>query len=107
MYKRQVLRSGTNLTKAVNTRYIELDGTIIYDVTYTNSGADTIGKIYFYDLLPENGDIRGSDFSGDVVLGEFDVISSEKDGAQPADATIYYSGIEYKTLYDKVSKRCV
>lgn len=99
-----VLRSGTNLTKAVNTRYIELDGTIIYDVTYTNSGADTIGKIYFYDLLPENGDIRGSDFSGDVVLGEFDVISSEKDGAQPADATIYYSGIEYKTLYDKVSK---
>lgn len=99
-----VLRSGTNLTKAVSTRYIELDGLITYDVTYTNSGTDTIPKIYFYDLLPNPDDIRDSDFSGKVVLRDFQVISSQEDGVAPADATVYYSSMEYKPLYDMVSK---
>lgn len=99
-----VLRSGTNLTKAVNTRYMELDGTIIYDVTYTNSGTDTIGKIYFYDLLPNNDDIRGSDFTGKVVLRKVDVTSSKETGVDPADATVYYSSTGYRNLYNKVSK---
>lgn len=97
-----VLRSSTNLTKAVNTRYIELNGVITYDVTYTNSGTDTIPKIYFYDLLPHTDDIRDSEFSGEVVLRGISVISSKENGATPANATVYYSSKEYKTLYDKV-----
>ena len=99
-----ILRSSTNLTKAVNRRYIELDGAIAYDVTYTNSGTDKINKIYFYDLLPHTEDIRGSAFDGDVVLRKVDVTSSKENGAEPADATVYYSKTEYKPLYDKVSK---
>ncbi len=99
-----VLRSSTNLTKAVNKRYMELDETMVYDVTYTNSGTDAIGKIYFYDLLPNNSDIRDSKFTGDVVLREVQVISSGEGGARPADATVYYSGTEYTALYNKVSK---
>lgn len=97
-----VLRSGTNLTKAVSTRYIELDGVITYYVTYTNSGTDTLPKIYFYDLLPNTNDIRDSKFSGKIVLREIEVTSSREDGAAPANATVYYSDVEYQTLYDMV-----
>ncbi len=110
-----VMRSSTNLTKAVNRRYIELDGIIIYDVTYTNSGTDRIDKIYFYDLLPHKGDIRGSEFEGTVVLREVDVTSSSKknempaedgtiaeDTVPPADAIVYYSTTEYWELYNTV-----
>ena len=97
-----VLRSGTNLTKAVSTRYIELDGIITYYVSYTNSGTDTLSKIYFYDLLPNTNDIRDSKFSGNVVLREIKVSSSREEGAAPADAAVYYSGVEYQTLYDMV-----
>lgn len=97
-----VLSSGTNLTKAVSTRYIELDGVITYYVTYTNSGTDRINKIYFYDLLPHAGDIRGSMFEGDVVLRSVDVISSRGDDAPPANATVYYSNMEYWQLYNMV-----
>lgn len=97
-----VLSSGTNLTKNVQQRYIELDGVITYTVTYTNSGTETIDKIYFYDLIPYNGDIRGSKFVGDVVLRDFNVSSSSGDGAPPAGATVYYSTTEYWTLYNAV-----
>lgn len=97
-----ILRSGTNLTKAVNTRYIELDGAMTYSVTYTNSGSDAIRKIYFYDLLPHAEDIRGSKFDGDVVLRGFDVSSSDDAGASAAEATVYYSTTEYTELYDCV-----
>ncbi len=90
-----VLLSGTNLTKAVDTRYIELNGSITYDVTYTNSGTDVIKKVYFYDLLPKKGDIRGSDYSGNVVLRRFQIPTL-------ANATVYYSTMEYNELYNTV-----
>lgn len=100
-----VMLSSTNLTKSVNTQYIELNGTITYTVLYTNSGSDTIGKIYFYDLLPHKDDIRGSDFAGDVILRSFNVTSQNSEDtpeADPADATIYYSTTDYNELYDTV-----
>lgn len=97
-----VLSSGTNLTKAVSTRYIELNGVITYYVTYTNSGTDKINKIYFYDLLPHDGDIRDSKFEGNVVLRSVGVTSSKGNAAPSANATVYYSTVEYWELYNKV-----
>ena len=97
-----IMIGGTNLTKAVNTSYIELEGLIEYTVTYTNSGAATIPKIYFYDLMPDPKDIRGSQYDGDVVLWAVDVRSSGQDGVDPAYATVYYSNEEYRKLYDTV-----
>ncbi len=97
-----VMGSGTNLTKTVDTRYTELDGVITYNIIYTNSGTDRIDKIYFYDLVPYSGDIRGSLFDGKVVLREVDVTSSKEVGISPADATVYYSTTDYWELYNKV-----
>lgn len=99
-----IMIGGSNLTKAVDTNYIELNGGITYTVTYTNSGSDAIGKIYFYDLLPKRGDIRGSDYNGSVELGEVGVESSREDGIPPAGATVYYSTTEYRELYDRVKE---
>lgn len=110
-----VMLSGTNLTKHVDTHFTELDGVITYTVTYTNSGTEKINKIYFYDLIPHDQDIRGSEFTGKVVLREFDVTSSSKksdtpaedgtsteDTLPPADAIVYYSTTEYWELYNTV-----
>ena len=72
-----ILGGGTNLTKSVNVEKIELGGAIEYTVKYTNSGTETLERVYFYDLLPFKGDIRDSDFSGDVILRSFNVTSSD------------------------------
>lgn len=96
-----VMPSGTNLTKAVDTRYIELDGSITYDVTYTNSGTDRINRVYFYDLIPTDGDIRGSDYDGEVILRSFD-IDSKVANSESTTATVYYSTTEYWELYNTV-----
>lgn len=98
-----VLGGGTNLSKDVEEKYIELGGLIHYEITYTNSGSNDIDTVYFYDLLPNTPDIRDSKFDGDVILRAFDVKSSgTKDDA--ADATVYYSKVEYQKLYNEVKK---
>lgn len=97
-----ILGGGTNLTKSVNVEKIELGGAIEYTVKYTNSGTETLERVYFYDLLPFKGDIRDSDFSGDVILRSFNVTSSNSP-AGFAEAQVYYSTIEYGELYEKVS----
>jgi len=95
-----IMRGGTNLTKEVSTKHIELDGTITYTVSYTNSGTDMLRKIYFYDLLPHTKDIRGSQFEGKVILRSFNVVT--EGSGNPASAIVYYSTTEYTELYDKV-----
>ena len=97
-----VLSGGTNLDKAVKERYIELNGAISYDVIYTNGGSNEVQKVYFYDLMPFDGDIRDSGFSGDVILRSFDVRSSG-DSQDAADATVYYSTTGYWELYETVN----
>lgn len=98
-----VLGSGTNLTKAVDKRYIELNGEFAYDVVYTNSGTQTIEQMFFYDLLPSNGDIRASRFAGKATLGEVKVtVTQDEAGDAPLTADVYYSTTEYGTLYDMV-----
>lgn len=100
-----VKNSSTNLTKAVKQRYIELNGEITYDVTYTNSGSEDIGKIYFYDLIPNVEDIRGSKFNGEVALRKIEVSGSDNPLLplpEGVNMSMYYSTTEYRTLYDKV-----
>lgn len=99
-----VLGSGTNLTKAVQEKYIEVDSNkITYDVSYANNGTSTVKKIYFYDLLPHSGDIRGSLFDGDISLRNFKVDSGGSGNENSLTAEVYYSTTEYDELYDWVS----
>ncbi len=97
-----ILRSGTNLTKTVDMRYIELNGEITYHVMYTNSGTEKINKIYFYDLLPHNEDSRGSKFSGRIIPKNVDVTFSQVENGNLANATVYYSTVDSSEFYDEV-----
>lgn len=100
-----VLESGTNLGKRVEQRYIEMNGLMFYTVTYTNSGSAAIPKIYFYDLISEKGDIRGSDFEGDTILRTFGIeLSGTKDELKGVSGTVYCSNTEYWELYNNVVK---
>jgi len=98
-----VVQDGTNLSKSVEETLIELDGNISYTVTYTNRGTAEVGKVFFYDLLPSNGDIRGTHKNGQVLLRHFDMNANAPEGKAPPKATIYYSTVPYAELYRKVS----
>ena len=63
--------------------------------------------MYFYDLAPYNGDIRGSDYHGLLRLVEFDASltdSSGKDEELTADITVYYSTTAQDVLKPKIDK---
>lgn len=98
-----VLRGGTYLSKDVTEKYIEQNGMINYDITYTNSGSTEIEKLYFYDLFPAENDIRDSKFDGDVILRSFGG-HSNGDLSDAIKATVYYSTTKYEELYNEVSK---
>jgi len=95
-----VVEAGTYLNKTVDKMLIELDGTINYTVTYNNQGDNVYETIYFYDLLPANGDIRGSNYRGDILLRKFDMRTAGS--GDPPSATVYYSTLPYPELYEKV-----
>lgn len=98
-----VLGSGTNLTKIVDRRYIEQNGTVTYDVIYANKGTSTIDTMYFYDLLPNTADVRGSQFEGKVGLRSVQVTTSGGgSGASPVEADVYYSTVPYTPLFNMV-----
>ncbi len=98
-----VVGGGAYLNKAVDRRYMELNGQITYTVSYVNNGAATISTIYFYDLLPCDGDVRNSAFKGEVGLGGVELLTrSEDPNASPVTADVYYSTVPYKELYAKV-----
>lgn len=91
-----VLNGGTNLTKAVDTKVIELNGKMVYTVFYTNSGSNAIPTMYLYDLLPAVGDIRATRFDGDLTLSQ--VTADAKSG----ESTVYCSTTGYQELYQTV-----
>lgn len=55
---------GSYLNKSVDKEYAELADEIIYKVTFNNNGNDTYEDILIKDILPYEGDGRGTDFKG-------------------------------------------
>ncbi len=54
---------GTSLTKTVDHNLIELDGEFTYGVNYTNNSDEVMRqRLFLYDLMPYNGDIRSTNF---------------------------------------------
>lgn len=87
----------TRLVKSVDTRYIELDGTINYTVTYTNSGSGVLNTLYLNDLLPDNKDNRGSKYDGSLELTGVNAYLSGNTEFS-AEVSFYYSTVPYETL---------
>lgn len=89
----------TRLVKSVDTTYIELNGTINYTVTYTNSGSGALGTLYLNDLLPDNADDRGSKYNGSLELTGVEAYLSGSSEFS-AEVNFYYSCTPYAELLE-------
>lgn len=97
---------GTAIDKSVDKTLVELNDFFEYTVKYTNNSKQKVRKIYFYDLMPYNGDIRGSAFHGGMELREFSAsLTGEKSEGEnfSADVTVYYSTKESGELKEKIA----
>lgn len=104
--------TSTTLTKKVSKNLIELNGDITYTVSYTNSSknASLIGKLYLYDIIPYNGDGRGTNITGADGLTKIGLTVTDANGNTVTDhnvkATVYYStktGAELKSQIEGFS----
>lgn len=104
----------TRLVKSVDNTLIEQNGKFTYTVEYTNAAKDPMRtKLYMYDLMPYNGDIRNSSYT--TVGDEFDedgvdelTVESVSAGlstgstSNGAVARVYYSVIAGSVLREYV-----
>lgn len=58
-----VVLANTSLTKTVDENLIEQNGSFTYSINYSNNSDDAMAqKLYLYDLMPYNGDVRSTDY---------------------------------------------
>nr|WP_288825839.1 Cna B-type domain-containing protein [uncultured Clostridium sp.] len=91
-----VIRLATSsVSKAVKDSLVELGNPITYILRYGNSAEEEVNGVRLYDILPYNGDARGSDFDGAYAITSIrmdfsnaaDTFASGKDGVTIYGAT--------------------
>ena len=70
--------SSHRLYKSVTTPVIEKNGQIHYSIAYKNNTDESIPDFQLLDILPYNGDSRGTDYSGTYKLAK--LVVTQKDG---------------------------
>ena len=68
------------LYKTIDTPVIERNGVIHFTVSYKNNTDDTIPNFQLLDILPYNGDSRGTSFNGTYTLDKLVVTQEGSDG---------------------------
>ena len=71
--------SSHRLYKSVETPVIEKNGEIHYTVSYKNNTDEIIRDFQLLDILPYNGDSRGTEYTGEYTLDR--LVVTQKDGA--------------------------
>ena len=66
------------LYKSVTTPVIEKNGQVHYTISYKNNTDEIISNFQLLDILPYNGDSRGTDYSGTYKLAK--LVVTQKDG---------------------------
>lgn len=98
--------SSSSLMKKVEEALIELDGEIHYTIAYSNTGAQSaIEKMYLYDLMPYNGDIRSSNFKGTVKAMGIEAYLSDAQGNIDGVKFTAYARFYYSTVSPEILKR--
>lgn len=102
------------LTKSVDKELIELSDNFTYKISYSNKSTTVLdGKAYFYDVLPYNNDIRGTDYTmpdgegadDGTYLTKIYANSHFSDGTESEFDTnikIYYSTVKGEELTEKM-----
>ena len=70
--------SSHRLYKSVTTPVIEKNGQIHYSIAYKSNTDENIPDFQLLDILPYNGDSRGTDYSGTYKLAK--LVVTQKDG---------------------------
>lgn len=96
---RVVLTTATALVKSVDTDCIEVNGTIAYEITFANHTKLPIDNVYLYDILPYNGDDRGSSFDGYYNIADISV----KINGQGSSYTTYTSKMDPKQITEQMT----
>jgi uncharacterized repeat protein (TIGR01451 family) len=65
--------AGIRIGKTADTPVVEPGDPVAYSVEYSNSSTSKIDEMTAIDVLPWNGDARGSDFHGSVTLAGVEV----------------------------------
>ena len=80
-YTIQVINLASHrMYKSVITPVIERNGDIHFSVTYKNSTDDNISNFQLLDILPYNGDSRGTSYTGSYVLKNVEVTEEDSSG---------------------------
>lgn len=69
------------LYKEVSTPVIEKNGSIKYTLTYLNKTDSIVPDFQLIDILPYNGDTRGSSFNGSYKLDHIDIHQTSNDAS--------------------------
>ena len=68
------------LYKTVATPVIEQNGMIKYSISYKNNTDQKITDFQLLDILPYNGDSRGTDFNGSIVIDKLVLTQKDENG---------------------------
>ena len=79
------------LYKEVETPIIEKNGEVTFKITYENKTETTVPDFQMLDILPYNGDSRGSNFKGTYTLKNINVIQTIGGSSQGIDNLKIYS----------------
>lgn len=73
----QAEQTSYKLTETINSELIEVNGEIKYKITVTNEEETDLKTFQLLDILPYNGDTRGSTFSGDITVTNIEIKQSK------------------------------
>ena len=79
------------LYKEVETPIIEKNGDVTFKITYENKTETAVPDFQMLDILPYNGDSRGSNFNGTYTLKNINVIQTVGGSSQEIDNLKIYS----------------
>ena len=83
--------SSYRLYKETSTEIIEANGEIKYKVVYQNNADTSAPDFQILDILPYNGDGRGSSYNGTYIVKDVQVTQTGSDGAIPTDNLSLYT----------------
>ena len=72
--------SSHRLYKSVNTPVIEKNGEIHYTISYKNNTDEIISDFQLLDILPYNGDSRGTEYTGEYTLDRLVITQENENG---------------------------
>jgi len=86
------------LYKTSEYEFIEKDGNLIYKITYTNKKEASIPDFTLLDILPYNGDMRGTNFTGNYKIEKIDITQVK------SESTLSNTNLEVYTTNDEYVK---